>query len=101
MLARGVLAARRRSSSAWCSISTVRSWGSVIGDDGLDGSSSNEATGEAHLGFQRYVLEQAKRGVILAVCSKNDETNAREPFEKHPEMALKLQDISCFGELGR
>ncbi len=34
--------------------------------------------------------------MILAVCSKNDEQNAREPFEKHPDMVLKCDDIACF-----
>ena len=38
----------------------------------------------------------ARRGVILAVCSKNTDSIAREVFEKHPEMALRLDDISCF-----
>jgi predicted enzyme involved in methoxymalonyl-ACP biosynthesis len=45
---------------------------------------------------QDYAREQARRGIILAVCSKNDEANAREPFEKHPEMLLKSGDIACF-----
>jgi FkbH-like protein len=36
------------------------------------------------------------RGVILAVCSKNNEQTAREVFEKHPDMILRLNDISCF-----
>ena len=38
----------------------------------------------------------SRRGIILAVCSKNDEENARSPFESHPEMILKLDDIACF-----
>ncbi len=33
---------------------------------------------------------------MLAVCSKNDEKIAREVFEKHPEMVLRLEDVSCF-----
>jgi FkbH-like protein len=37
-----------------------------------------------------------ERGVILAVCSKNDEKNALEPFERHPEMVLKRDQIACF-----
>src|SRR5262249_34476262 len=36
------------------------------------------------------------RGVILAICSKNNEQTAREVFEKHPDMILRLEDISCF-----
>ena len=34
--------------------------------------------------------------MILAVCSKNEEHVAKEVFEKHPEMVLRLDDISCF-----
>lgn len=73
-------------------------WGGVIGDDGLEGITLGEgsALGEAHLSFQRYCLALAQRGVILSVCSKNDETNARAPFQKHPEMLLKETDIACF-----
>ena len=37
-----------------------------------------------------------ERGVIVAVCSKNDENNAMEVFEKHPEMVLRRRDIACF-----
>jgi FkbH-like protein len=73
-------------------------WGGVIGDDGLAGVAlgQGEAVGEAYVAFQRYVKALRDRGVILAVCSKNEDGNAREPFEKHPEMVLKLSDISCF-----
>jgi FkbH-like protein len=54
------------------------------------------AIGEAFVSFQRYARDLANRGVILAVCSKNEEKNALEPFEKHPEMVLKTKDIACF-----
>ena len=43
-----------------------------------------------------YARDLARRGVILAVCSKNDEANALEPFEKHPEMVLRRSDIASF-----
>jgi FkbH-like protein len=46
--------------------------------------------------LQLYARELAKRGVILAVCSKNDHANAMAPFEQHPEMILKPADIACF-----
>jgi FkbH-like protein len=38
----------------------------------------------------------SRRGVILAVCSKNEEANAVEPFDKHPDMVLRRNDIACF-----
>jgi FkbH-like protein len=73
-------------------------WGGVIGDDGLGGIrlGQGDAEGEAFLAFQRYVKKLSERGVILAVCSKNTDAVAREVFLKHPEMALKIEDISCF-----
>ena len=73
-------------------------WGGVIGDDGLEGIAIGQgsALGEAHLAVQAYALALARRGVILAVCSKNDEADARAPFERHPEMLLRLDDVSCF-----
>ena len=73
-------------------------WGGVIGDDGMDGIviGQGSALGEGFVNFQKYAQDLAKRGVILAVCSKNDEANALEPFEKHPEMVLKTNEIACF-----
>ncbi len=73
-------------------------WGGVIGDDGMDGIALGQgsALGEAYVAFQDYVRELTRRGIILAVCSKNDEANALEPFDKHPDMVLKRGDISSF-----
>jgi FkbH-like protein len=73
-------------------------WGGVIGDDGLDGIvlGQGSALGEAFVAFQTYVREQMRRGVILAVCSKNDAINAWSPFEQHPDMVLRRNDIACF-----
>lgn len=72
-------------------------WGGVIGDDGLEGIRLGQGspTGEAFLAFQRYAAMLARRGVILAVCSKNDLTVAEAAFN-HPEMALKRGDIAAF-----
>ncbi len=73
-------------------------WGGVIGDDGLTGIrlGQGSAVGEAHVAFQHYARDLSRRGIILAVCSKNDEANALEPFAKHPEMVLKREAIACF-----
>jgi FkbH-like protein len=73
-------------------------WGGVIGDDGIEGITLGQGSplGEAYTAFQEYARELSRRGVILAVCSKNDEANALEPFEKHPEMVLKRGDIASF-----
>jgi FkbH-like protein len=73
-------------------------WGGVIGDDGMEGIviGQGSALGEAYLDMQDYARGLTRRGVILAVCSKNDEANALEPFEKHPDMVLRRGDIACF-----
>lgn len=72
-------------------------WGGVIGDDGIDGIQIGElGLGHAFSDFQCWLKELKNRGIILAVCSKNNEDTAKEPFEKHPEMVLHLEDISIF-----
>jgi len=73
-------------------------WGGVIGDDGMDGIVLGEgsALGEAHLMLQRYAKQLGDRGVILAVCSKNESSTAEAVFRDHPEMHLKRSDIAAF-----
>ncbi len=72
-------------------------WGGVIGDDGLGGIKlGNGPDGEAFQEFQRAIRALASRGVVLAACSKNDPEIAREPFLKHPDMILKLEDFAAF-----
>jgi FkbH-like protein len=73
-------------------------WGGVIGDDGVDGIrlDPNDPVGESFLAFQRYLLTLKERGVLLAVCSKNDPILARSAFERHPDMLLRLDDFATF-----
>jgi FkbH-like protein len=73
-------------------------WGGVIGDDGIDGIAigQNSAVGEAHVALQRFLLDLRRRGVILAVCSKNEDATARIPFRHHPEMVLKEDHFAVF-----
>ncbi len=73
-------------------------WGGVIGDDGLGGIQLGQgsAVGEAYLAIQRMALALRARGVILAVCSKNEEANARAPFREHPDMLLREDHIAVF-----
>ena len=72
-------------------------WGGVIGDDGVDQIQIGRETplGEAYAAFQDYCLALRDRGVLLAVCSKNDEEMAKSGFA-HPSAVLKLEHISCF-----
>jgi FkbH-like protein len=72
-------------------------WGGVVAEDGLEGIRlGGDACGEAFVAFQDYVLQLKDKGVILAVCSKNNEDDAKEPFERHPDMRLKLDDFAAF-----
>ncbi|MCR4851333.1 MAG: HAD-IIIC family phosphatase [Lachnospiraceae bacterium] len=72
-------------------------WGGIIGDDGMGGIEIGElGRGHAFTDLQRYLKQLKECGIILAVCSKNNEDTAKEPFEKHEEMVLRLSDISVF-----
>jgi FkbH-like protein len=72
-------------------------WGGVIGEDGLNGIRlGGDAEGEAYTTFHKYLLGLRRRGIPLAVCSKNNEADARSVFRQHPETALKEDDFSVF-----
>lgn len=72
-------------------------WGGIIGDDDVDGIQIGHETaiGESFLEFQQYVLNLKKRGIILAVCSKNDLEVAKKGFT-HPDSLLKYEDFISF-----
>ena len=72
-------------------------WGGVIGDDGLHGIKigTETAISEAYTAFQSYVRELKRRGVILAVCSKNEYHTAKEGFS-HRDSILAYDDFSSF-----
>ncbi len=72
-------------------------WGGIIGDDGMGGIEIGEyGKGHVFTNLQRWIKQLKDCGIILAVCSKNEADIAREPFEKHEEMILRLSDISIF-----
>ncbi len=72
-------------------------WGGVVGEDGVEGIQVGppSAVGEAHLELQRYALALKERGVLLAICSKNNEEDALQPFRRHDAMALKVEDFAA------
>lgn len=72
-------------------------WGGIIGDDGLEGIIIGTETpqAEAFTEFQRYCKSLKERGIILAVCSKNDDDVARSGFT-HPDSVLKAEDFASF-----
>ncbi len=72
-------------------------WGGVIGDDGLEHIQLGAlGIGKAFTEFQYWIKKLKNRGILLAVCSKNTESVAKEPFEKHPDMVLHLDDFAVF-----
>ncbi len=72
-------------------------WGGIIGDDGLEGIQLGSlGIGKAFTELQHWIKQLQERGVIIAICSKNNEDTARAPFIKHPDMVLRPEDISVF-----
>lgn len=72
-------------------------WGGIIGDDGIENIQVGSlGIGKAFSELQYWVKKLKNRGIIVAICSKNTESVAKEPFEKHPDMILRLKDISVF-----
>lgn len=72
-------------------------WGGVVGETGPMGVEIGEtAAGEAFKAFQEYLKQLTSRGCLLAVSSKNNPEDAREPFEKNPALPLKLGDFAAF-----
>jgi FkbH-like protein len=72
-------------------------WGGVVGETGPLGIELGDTpAGEAYRSFQKYLKNLAKRGVVLAVCSKNNPEDAREPFRKNSDMQLTLEDFGAF-----
>ncbi len=73
-------------------------WGGEVGDLGKDGIELGKETseGEAFISFQSYIKKLGTIGVMLAVCSKNQEKIAKNIFLKHSDMVIKLEDITCF-----
>ena len=72
-------------------------WGGVIGDDGLAGIALGHGeAGEAFVALHRFVKALRDRGVILAICSKNDRDTAMSVFREHPDSILRLEDFAVF-----
>jgi FkbH-like protein len=72
-------------------------WGGIIGDDGIENIQIGDlGLGKAFNNLQIWLRNLKERGIILAVSSKNTEAIAKEVFEKHPGMTLRLDDISVF-----
>ncbi len=72
-------------------------WGGIIGDDGVENIQIGDfEQGKAFTELQYWARELSFRGVLLAICSKNNESIAKIPFENHPDMILSLDNIAIF-----
>lgn len=72
-------------------------WGGILGEDGVEGIQlGNTYPGNCYTDFQRYLVEASKNGIILAICSKNNESDALEVFETNPNMVLKMNHIVAY-----
>lgn len=73
-------------------------WGGIVAEEGWNGIKIdiNDAVGETYHMFQKYLKELKNRGVLLAVCSKNDQEVAEQPFKYNKNMVLSLEDFVSF-----
>lgn len=73
-------------------------WGGIVGDDGVEGLQlgGHSATGEAYVEFQKALKALSRRGVALAVASKNDEAVALKAIDEHPAMVLRRDDLAAW-----
>lgn len=72
-------------------------WGGIIGDDGIENIKlGNLGIGKSFVDFQYWIKKLKDRGVLICVCSKNNEDIAKNAFINHPDMVLKMEDISIF-----
>jgi FkbH-like protein len=71
-------------------------WGGVIGEDGMAGIKVGpEYPGAAFQSVQRVLLDLSRRGILLAICSKNNLDDAMEALEEHPGMLVRPRDFAA------
>lgn len=72
-------------------------WGGILGEDGINGIKiGGDYPGKAYLYFQEALLQLAKSGVILTVCSKNNEKDVMDVWEKNPYIILKKDSFAAY-----
>ena len=72
-------------------------WGGIVGEDGTEGIvlDRNEYPGSAYYDFQKSVVQLANRGVVLAICSKNEEQDVWKVLDEHPHSLLKRDHFAA------
>lgn len=71
-------------------------WGGVLSEDGIEGIRLGSDSGRSYRDFQIFVSSLYKCGVILTLCSKNDEKDVIRVFREHSGMVLREEQIACF-----
>lgn len=72
-------------------------WGGVLGEDGVNGISLGETyPGSAYRDFQQFLLDLSKKGILLTACSKNNETDVLEAWDKNPNMILRKEHFATY-----
>jgi FkbH-like protein len=73
-------------------------WGGIIGEDGISGIALDPATspGAAFYDFQRQILQLKDEGVLLTLCSRNNEADVLQVLDQHPHSVLGRSDLSAW-----
>jgi FkbH-like protein len=73
-------------------------WGGIVGDVGWENLrlGGHDPEGEAFVEFQKQLLALTKRGIVLAVVSKNEESTALEAMRSHPEMIIRPEMLAAY-----
>ena len=72
-------------------------WGGVLGEEGPHGIDLGKTfLGQCYRNFQKYLKMLQERGIILAICSKNNLSDVKDCFKSNSEMFLKFSDFSSF-----
>ena len=72
-------------------------WGGILGEDGIEGIKlSGDYPGKAYHLFQEVLKELRNAGIILTICSKNNEADALYALENNPFMVLRKEDFSSW-----
>ena len=71
-------------------------WGGILGEDGIDGIQLGESyPGNTYVDLQKAILALHRRGVVLAINSKNNAEDVAEALERHPSMVLRPQHFAA------
>jgi FkbH-like protein len=72
-------------------------WGGIAGEDGIEGIDlGRDYPGNCYRDFQKELLKLHHRGILLAINSKNNESDAFEILDKHPDMVLRRKHFAAY-----